>query len=434
MRRIFILMILAAAHLACSAQTNPKIEALYDYLKAQGITQSYRLSNIDGDGLRKHFGVYLELFNENRLVSPLDGQYNMDSLLSRLPGVGVDVDGTPTINGKRVRKLLIDGNEVSLDGKVSVKTGESKIDSAYRAKAIRNSAAYKLIRRTVRELQEEAAESYSYEYHQHGADTIITTMALRNPANDSSNIYSHKYRFSPVAQVVRAPERIYFKYENMSESMKEISPYTPIGIMNFTYDGIVGNTPEPTKDFDVAALRKKLAPIFKDKRIKRHELLCRHDSTFDRLAYNDSLFHIGQHLKGIQSMTTGSIGPGGESQYTIYKYTDEEQAKAVMHQVLDCVCQQIKDNPEQAYSVMSDAYFGTQPIELFTAYPCAQSYKDYQEGKRNRVEQMSIMSYMDPDGFYIILNVRHGDDTFPYEWKTLKSMVNGEKVYYKEPL
>ena len=30
--------------------------------------------------------------------------------------------------------------------------------------------------------------------------------------------------------------------------------------------------------------------------------------------------------------------------------------------------------------------------------------------------------------------VNHGDDSFPFEWKTLKSMVNGEKVYYKDAL
>lgn len=435
MRRIFILMILVAAHLSCSAQTNPKIEALYAYLKAQGIVHSYELSNTYGNGLRKRFEVSLDLYDESRLAAPLTKQYNIDSILSRLPGAEVDADGNPTINGKKVKKLLVDGKEISLDGMVAVKKTESKIDSAYRAKAVRNREAYKQIRRTLSELQEEAVESYSYEYHQHGADTIITTMALKNPANTDANVRSYKTPLSPVPEIHNAPETVYLRYYNLSKETVKISPYVPLGFLSFIYDGIVSNVPKPTKDFDIAALQKKLAPILKDKRIKRRELLCLHDSTFDRSAYNDSLNRIGQYKKGIQMMSTSSLGPGGESHYTIYKLTNEEHAKAILRQVLDCVNQQIKDDPEQAYAVASDAYFSASYAkDIFSGYPCSQSYQDYYDGKCDVVKRMDIKSFMDTEGFYIIISINHGDETFPHEWKTLKSMVNGEKVYYKEPL
>lgn len=435
MRRIFILIILAAAHLACSAQTNPKIEALYAYLKAQGIVHSCQLSNTYGNGLRKRFEVSLDLYDESRFDAPLAKQYNIDSILSRLPGTEVDAEGNPTINGKKVKKLLVDGKEISLDGMVAVKKTESKIDSAYRAKAVRNREAYKQIRRTLSELQEEAIESYSYEYHQHGADTIITTMALKNPANTDANVRSYKTPLSPVPEIHNAPEAVYLRYYNLSKETVNISPYIPLGYLSFVYDGIAAKVPKPTKDFDIAALQKKLAPILKDKRIKRRELLCRHDSTFDRRAYNDSLNRVGQYKKGIQMMTTSSLGPGGESHYTIYKFTNEEHANAVLRQVLDCVNQQIKDDPEQAYEVVSDAYFNTSYAKnMFSGCPSSQSYQDYYDGKRDVVKKMDIKSYMDPEGFYIIISINHGDETFPHEWKTLKSMVNGEKVYYKEPL
>ena len=434
MRRIFILMILAAAHLGCFAQTNPKIEALYAYLKAQGIVHSYELSNTYGNGLRKRFEVSLDLYDESRFATQHTKQYNIDSILSRLPGAEVDAEGNPTINGKKVKKLLVDGKEITLDGMVAVKKTESKIDSAYRAKAVRNREAYKQIRRTLSELQEEAVESYSYEYHQHGADTIITTMALKNPANTDVNVYSHKSPLSPVPQIHSGPETVYLRYYNLSKDMV-ISPYVPLGYLSFVYDGIAAKVPKPTKDFDIAALQKKLTPILKDKRIKRRELLCRHDSTFDRSAYNDSLNRIGQYKKGIQMMSTSSLGPGGESRYTICKLTNEDHARAVLSQVLDCVNQQIKDDPEQTYAVASDAYFSTSYAkDIFSGYPCSQSYQDYYDGKRDVVKRMDIKSFMDTEGFYIIISVNHGDETFPHEWKTLKSMVNGEKEYYKDSL
>ncbi|MBQ0021092.1 MAG: hypothetical protein KBT39_11305 [Bacteroidales bacterium] len=435
MKRLFILLILAAAHLICNAQANPKIEALYAYLKAQGIVHSYTVTNTNSYGLRKRFVVDLELYDENRFAAPPAGQYDSESLLRRIPGAKEDAEENATINGIKVKTLVVDGEEISLDEKDAIKKVESKIDSTYRAKATKNREAYNQIRRTLSELQENAAESYSYEYHQHGADTIITTMALKNAANTGDNVFSYKSPLSPVPEIQRAPEYVYFKYLNVPEETAKLSPYEAKGILCFIYDGIVGPAPKPTQDFDVAALQKKLAPIFKDKRIKRRELLCRHDPTFDRHAYNDSLNRIGQHTKGIQMMTTSSMGPGGESHYTIYKFTNEEQAKAVLHQVLDCVNQQIKDDPEQAYEVVSDAYFGTNyAIDIFSGYPCSQSYQDYYEGKCDVVKKMDIKSYMDTDGFYIIINVYQGDNTFPYEWKTLKSMVNGKKEYYKEAL
>lgn len=427
-------MILAAAHLACSAQTNAKIEALYAYLKAQGIDNGYKLRNLGEDGLRKQFVIHLDLYDENRLPTPTPAS-DIDSIFRLLPGAGVDEAGNHTISGKIVKKLLVSGKEIPLDGHSATKSIEQKLDSTYRAKAIKNRDAYNMIRRTVSELQENAAESYSYEYHQNGADTIITTMALNNPANNSSTIFSHKHNSYPVAQVVRAPELVYFNYCNMSKRMTRLSPYAPVGYLHFQYDGIIDSTQTSTKDFDIATLKKKLAPIFKDKNIKRHELLCRHDATFDRGAYNDSLNRIGQHSKGIRNMTMSSMGPGGESHYTIYKFTNEEQAKSILRQVLDCVRQHIADDPQQAYEVISDARFGAASlIDILSTYPCSQTYNDLFNGKREAVERLEIQSYMDSDGFYIITNLYRGDNSFPHEWKSLKSMVNGRKEYYKESL
>ncbi|MCQ2258974.1 MAG: hypothetical protein MJZ41_13430 [Bacteroidaceae bacterium] len=97
--------------------------------------------------------------------------------------------------------------------------------------------------------------------------------------------------------------------------------------------------------------------------------------------------------------------------------------------------QQIKDDPEQAYVVEFDAYFNTSYAkDIFLGYPSSQSYQDYYDGKRDVVKKMNIKSFMDTEGFYIIISVNHGDETFPHEWKTLKSMVNGEMVYYKDSL
>ena len=87
------------------------------------------------------------------------------------------------------------------------------------------------------------------------------------------------------------------------------------------------------------------------------------------------------------------------------------------------------------YAVASDAYFSTSYAkDIFSGRPCSRSYQDYYDGKRDVVKKMDIKSFMDTEGFYIIISINHGDKTFPYEWKSLKSMVNGKKEYYKEAL
>ena len=239
---------------------------------------------------------------------------------------------------------------------------------------------------------------------------------------------------SPVPQVQRAPEWIHFDYKN-TEKIYLTSPYVPLANAYFRYNGIIDSMLAATKDFDFATLQKKLDPLFKSKNIKRHTLLCRHDQSFDRYAYNDSLIRIGQPRKTIQSMTFRSMGPGGESRYTIYKFTSEEQARNVLNQVMDCIRQQIDADPYQAYEVVYDAYFGTSvPTTIFTALPCSETIIAYRKDKTMAVKTMEIKTYMDPDGFYFIFNECQGEDTFPYEWKTLKEFINGKKVYYKDSL
>ena len=119
--------------LSCIAQANPKLESLYAYLKAKGLVKYYTLSNKNKEGLRKRYDFNFGLHNEG---------------------------SAPT---KDYMGRLLD----------------AKADSAVRTEWREMREALKVVRRTLSELTEDAAESYSYEYHQNGHDTIITTIALK---------------------------------------------------------------------------------------------------------------------------------------------------------------------------------------------------------------------------------------------------------------
>ena len=47
---------------------------------------------------------------------------------------------------------------------------------------------------------------------------------------------------------------------------------------------------------------------------------------------------------------------------------------------------------------------------------------------------MTIDTMMDEEGFYILINVYEDDEVVPGDWKTLKEVINGKKVYYKDKL
>lgn len=362
MKRIISLIIFAAMQLACTAQENPKLESLYAYLKAKGLVKSYTLSNQHEEGLRKVYSVDFHVFKD------------------RQQGL----------------------NEV-------------KMDSAMRAKLRNHREAIKQVRRTLSELTEDAAESYSYEYHQGGKDTIITTIAL-NSYTDGPIHPVFKNMGTTHMDGFKMPALVHFRYV-CHKSPESFSFDT--GIARLKVNAIVDSTLRATQDFDVRTLHKNILPLLKDKAIKRRTIHCLHDSTFNAV---DPSFYSERSQKTVRRR--------GDNNLTVYKFTSEEKAKTVLHQIMECVRQYIAEHPQEAYTVCSDEYF---PPRIFETMFKGGTYEFEYTLDRPRTS-MTIDTRMDEEGFYILINVFEDDEVVPGEWKTLKEMINGKKVYYKDKL
>ena len=362
MKRIISLIIFAAMQLACTAQENPKLESLYAYLKAKGLVKSYTLSNQHEEGLRKVYSVDFHVFKD------------------RQQGL----------------------NEV-------------KMDSAMRAKLRNHREAIKQVRRTLSELTEDAAESYSYEYHQGGKDTIITTIAL-NSYTDGPIHPVFKNMGTTHMDGFKMPALVHFRYV-CHKSPESFSFDT--GIARLKVNAIVDTALYATQDFDVKTLHKNILPLLKDKAIKRRTIHCLHDSTFNAV---DPSFYSERSQKTVRRR--------GDNNLTVYKFTSEEKAKTVLHQIMERVRQYIAEHPREAYTVCSDEYF---PPRIFETMFKGGTYEFEYTLDRPRTS-MTIDTMMDEEGFYILINVFEDDEVVPGEWKTLKEMVNGKKVYYKDKL
>ena len=351
MKRIISLIIFAAMQLACTAQENPKLESLYAYLKAKGLVKSYTLSNQHEEGLRKVYSVDFHVFKD------------------RQQGL----------------------NEV-------------KMDSAMRAKLRNHREAIKQVRRTLSELTEDAAESYSYEYHQGGKDTIITTIAL-NSYTDGPIHPVFKNMGTTHMDGFKMPALVHFRYV-CHKSPESFSFDT--GIARLKVNAIVDSTLRATQDFDVRTLHKNILPLLKDKAIKRRTIHCLHDSTFNAV---DPSFYSERSQKTVRRR--------GDNNLTVYKFTSEEKAKTVLHQIMECVRQYIAEHPQEAYTVCSDEYF---PPRIFETMFKGGTYEFEYTLDRPRTS-MTIDTMMDEEGFYILINVFEDDEVVPGEWKTLKEMV-----------
>ena len=367
MKRIISLIIFAAMQLACTAQENPKLESLYAYLKAKGLVKSYTLSNQHEEGLRKVYSVDFHVFKD------------------RQQGL----------------------NEV-------------KMDSAMRAKLRNHREAIKQVRRTLSELTEDAAESYSYEYHQGGKDTIITTIAL-NSYTDGPIHPVFKDMGTTHMDGFKMPALVHFRYV-CHKSPESFSFDT--GIARLKVNAIVDSTLRATQDFDVKTLHKSILPLLKDKAIKRRTIHCQHDSTFDVFPANDVTFSNAT----LRCQKTKRAR--GDNNLTVYKFTSEDKAKTVLHQIMECVRQHVAEHPREAYTIYSDEYFPPQNVETMFK---GGTY-EYEYNLERPRTSMTIDTTMDEEGFYILINVYEDDEVLPSEWKTLKEMVNGKKVYYKDKL
>ena len=371
MKRIFLLTIFAAMQLGCFAQANPKLESLYAYLKANGFVKNYTLSNKNQEGLRKRYEFKFGLVN----------------------------DGPAPTNDYMGRLL------------------DAKADSAIRAEWRKTREAVQVIRRTLSELTQDAAESYSYEYHQNGHDTIITTIALK-PYENEPIPKKFEYPENDSYGTGKTPEMVHFRYTD-SERWRR-SRMNPIGFGELRVNIIVDTALYATKDFDVDALHKTIQPLFKDKTIKRHEIHCQHDSTID--VFDDS-HKFGSYLRAEKS-----VRRRGDNHLTVYKFTSEEKAKAKLHQVMECVRQYITDHPREAYTIYSDEYFPPlNPARMFRG----EAYRNMGEIDELR-KSMTIDALMDENGFYIFINKWDDDEYFPFDWKRLKEKVNEKEVLFGE--
>lgn len=355
MKQTFLTTLVVLICVTSQAQVNPKMQALFEQLKELEEPPQITKTGGAGDLVRLNYSVYL--YYSPEMFSGVDS-LELDSLLQ---------------------------------------------DERWKLK--RQVAA---IRHTLDQLQEEAQESYHYEYHQGGNDTIIYSMNL---CQDTTRVLKYQ---SDNHTMFHSDERLWFSYQ----------PYLPKkGFTgNLSYHVRVPDASLETVPYTLSTLTADIDRLFKQHHIKPRKGTWRHDK-----AYSDSIWQKnrknGEYGDFTSLMSYDGYSREGVTEATIYTVPrDKEQLAQQLFHALDSLAQEITNRKQ-------DFYFRYK--YRTTLYDLWGSTLNCYIEQNNQRECYSVDVAYDDFGFHFIIAQTCGVEWVPRNWPSIKTFVNGEKTYFK---
>ena len=258
-----------------------------------------------------------------------------------------------------------------------------------------------IIRHTLDELQAEAAESYHYEYHKGGRDTIIYSMNL---CRDTTRYASKNHTANH--PTFYSDEYLYFNCQ----------PYHDEDEVGATLQYTV-HLPNPgphAEKHSLESLSSDIARLFIQNKIKPRMALWRHDK-----AYSDSIHAVNS--KDFESRTIiGGNGLEGVTHAQIFTVPleQEEKARQFYDEISRMALLFTEGNLDVLYHynylTFDESYWG----EILTCY--------YDE-----TTSYSINMRRNELGFHFVIANTNGMEWFPVDWPSIKTFINGKVSYFK---
>lgn len=296
-----------------------------------------------------------------------------------------------------------------------------QFDSLYYELHPKEMRIHNAVRNTCRALAREAKESYLWEFHHEGIDSIQYAITIRG--NYPQWIYhtpymrhfdkhnSLKYSYTP------NHAQWWFDDPKISTSL----PSTNCGQLQYEYiPDTIRRHPHP---IDVSDYTERIKPVLNREGVEKHSFYFRCDS---------SLAVRHPEVK-MQLTSTFSTTPPYDTEIfsTVYCIDSSKLAKTVVNELQAITMEYVKQHPHTACEL-----FLTNDIKV-TATPllkCPLIEKDA-KGREHEYCVFHIKSVI-PDRYYIIITDTHGKycgwPTYPmpYGWQTMKSWINGKVIHH----
>lgn len=374
MKQLFTVVLLASVAIAArSQQSNPQLHQLEQYLQEQGYAVSHTQSTGTERGIAHQWSALLSAY----IIHP---QSAIDSTMSEAA----------------LRRIV------------------HQYDSINHLRRQRLTQVLDSIRTTFARLGKDASESYLYEYHKDGTDTIKYSLAFRR---DDGALRTYRYNNSVYFN--NAGEVALFDYTRRDDS--DGWGATDWGYYSHLYT-IPNDTWDDMQPFDHVAFEALIAPALKAakklKGAKAYPVYWRHDEGFnDDVGPNGNL--VG---KTVRQSDYGPNSHYGLTTGTLYfiPIQHEAEAKALYRQIDSLAHSYVDSHPEQyyTYTFSSDFRYGN-----LRDMVRGQDFKDD--------SNYSLKALADDTGFYILSINTKGELWIPRDWPRLKSYVNGKMEYLK---
>ena len=358
----------------------------------------------------------------------LQGHPKIDSLVSEMEALGRSVRVSYYYDG-RLHKTIMIGSGLMKDYQPTPPTGDPKRDSiAHKQDSVRQmetlrlKRAYDAMRRTCQQLTDEAKESYSWEYHHSGVDSVRYTIALGEYVNGDT---MQTYRRNRDVFYYNAPEIITFGYDPIPGS--DVSPWRQKGYATFRYEytpDSVGKLPKELAPFDKEAYKRLLQPILKQKGIATRQFYVYHDSTytFEQKNWDNEEFVIRQN-------TISPRQPKSETWGTVYTLRSSAMADSVLSQIKQTTWTYLDEHPGMDFHFAPSIYYAPRAMQdLFRTF----DYKKVPNTYSVYILRDPIYGSQTDEEFHIVILESKGDMMVPMEWQILKIWKNGKMEYDKK--
>ena len=369
--------------------------------------------------------VSLSTTAQGTLLKRLQGNPKIDSLAVYMYNQGAVPEVTYSFDGKLHKTVNIrfsltnDFQPTPLTGDAVKDAQNQKLDSIRQDKINRERQVYDAIRNTCKALTDNALESYVWEYHRNGVDSVRYAIAIGEYQNGDSLT---TYRNDRDVYYDCAPELVSFYYNTYPQNNK--SPWGPKGFVHFRYEYTPDSVYKPNKDivpFDKEAYNRLILPILKQEGITSRQFYVYNDSTYTivRKSREEDDFILREQT--IEPKQTKS-----ETRGTVYTMHSRAQATAVMEQITRTTLNYLEDNTGFWFTVRPNPPFidGTRKLSEFFGSRYLSRVPDFYH----------IYIHCFGEEFNIIIVEGRGDLMIPAEWAVLKSWKNGKVTYDKRAL
>ena len=288
----------------------------------------------------------------------------------------------------------------------------------------RSRESYDLIRSTCRQLAEEGTESYIWQSHRGGIDSVLYSVALRDYTNPQDDTFTPDLTTNPeLTKYGVAKEGLILKVNPPLFAKKD--RFFPKSVANVTYRLTIEEQDEDSIYYvDYKVLAEAIDKVMKTNGVKSHPILITHDKGTK----------VENFMHGISCSDITHPDLDGETRGTVYEIETADKAKALREllsaEIGNYVIRHPKTNylyrPLQGYNGDMRGMFSSNNWLIRTEFHTRHLYK------LDKYLSCRILLHQDNQKAYVLVLESVNDFWLPKDWHKLKSWRNGEKEYIDE--